>query len=195
MDSLKYQDRFFQSTFSSKDTFFLGQSCLLLNSHCALHPLLDSCFFLTQTYVFHLTGEEGASLQSVQPASAGGFFTTAICAVPQPADPFLYWYIMTLISNPNPQELNVIEHWLMGLEHGRCFQVLFSSARTLQVDTCVLGPCKRWLHHLQQDLCILIACWKGIYSSSACRQPDANPLYSRGKTGTGNLMYRVVGPW
>lgn len=66
MDSLKYQDRFFQSTFSSKDTFFLGQSCLLLNSHCALHPLPDSCFFLSQTYVFHLTGEEGASLQSVQ---------------------------------------------------------------------------------------------------------------------------------
>lgn len=195
MDSLKYQDRFFQSTFSSKHTFSSGQSCLLLNSHCALHPLLDSCFFLSQTDIFDLTGEEGASLQSVQPASAGGFFTTAICAVPRPADPFLHRYIMTLILNPNPQELNVIEHWLMGLEHGHCFQVLFSSVHALLVDTYVLGPCKRCLHHLQQDLCILIACWKGIYSSSVCRQTDGNLLYSRGKIGTGNLTYRAVGPW
>lgn len=195
MDSLKYQERFFQSTFSSKHTFPSGQSCLLLNSHCALHPLLDSCFFLSQTDIFDLTGEKGASLQSVQPASAGGFFTTAICAVPQPADPFLHWYITTLILNPNPQELNVTEHWLMGLEHRNCFQVLFSSVRALLVDTYVLGPRKRWLHHLQQDLCILITYWKGIYSSSVCRQPDGNLLYSRGKIGTGNLMYRVMGPW
>lgn len=138
MGSLKYQDRFLQSMFPSKHTFFPK----------AVLPLaeLPLCFPPTSWELLlplpHLTLWSrwwGRRQPLVSPAFswqvASLLQPSVRCTAASPSFPSLM--LVTHILNPDPRALDVIVRWLVGAERRHSFQA------PARLNPCVSGglPC------------------------------------------------------
>lgn len=147
------------------------------------HFLMAACFSPTpDPWILLVRKEAALSQPSLSRQVASLPQPSACCTAASQASSSL-----TLISNTNPCTLDVIAHWLVGLEHRYGFRV------PVWLNPCAPGGpmfTKRLLHNLQKRSLHP----QHLLTGSWCRF-SMQKARSRRKTGAGSCTCEAVGPW